>query len=613
MELKGLKKLKIHIDLANITPVLSDADELNNFFSALDSLCRIIASGYVTQVNRIVYFEGGFKSSNFQYSSSQLGKLPPLLLRFEGAFNRLSNINDYKNLLPNFIISLFELRGYETRIPPKEAEQMIPDEILITKDDTFHAVVSDDKARDTTICKVRVVHSKKRAEVVLNLGTAEKVYSLEELAESNYLICWLYRKIKMTDERECISLRRTLPSFKTSSFEEVDLSTDFENFTTNDLRRFILYLVTNDDDRLSRFLNVVDKDTRLCKFIETVINRLSNEKHLLMNLWGRLRLHQETESILSLKELDIYFIRNLTDEQANFLRLEHELRDREIEISQLRRIKGSAEQLRSRISELQREIEGIYALERELIKTKEELSKEREREKTLKENLFKTKKEVEKIKDENRIKHEQIQKLNQDLKSLENEVKSKDILIKELQDKIDRTNEKIKELDVEINALKPELEKLENNLSKREKEHKEQANKKRELENKIFNYEREIESISKFLENSEEKISSLTENIKNLKVQKDLNEKEINEKESELKQLQKEFEELIKREKQLREEYRKIEKLQELKAMQEKIESFKRSLGEYERVMSIDERFEKIRDEFEKIKKKLNQILKESF
>lgn len=620
MEPKGLQRLIIHIDVANITPELHSAEDLNTYFSALDALCRIIIAGRQVHPVKYVYFEGSFINPEPSFQQNLVpGKLPALLLRFKRVFDSLPNCDKYRQTLPYVILDMFRLRGYEVHVAPKEAEQMIPDEIMKSHKDSIHAVVSDDKARDTTRCKIRVVHSRRRADTVCNRGIADEVYCLEELAERNYLICWLYRKLMFTDPKDCLSLKSISSVSKDHSFSGVDLSADFENFTTNDLRRLVLSLINSDEERISKFLNVGDSYDRLGKFLETVISRLSSEQHLLMHLWGKFRLHREIEKIMSINELDSYFMKYFHSEEIDYIKLEHELEYKEINLRQILRIKGTAEEIKARIREIQNRIDEIYSLEAKLNEKRSELEREEKRERELNENLNQVEQKLRRLQEENQNKVKKIMQMRSEINRIKEEIKKSESLINELEDKRNRDKKTLEKLEENIKNLTEEIKDLERQLSDKRRTHDQLKGERKRFKEEIAQYEREIEEIEKFLRKSQDTIQTLKEKIERLNQEKSLKKKEIEEKErqirereSELERLKSEYGHLLSKEEEIREEYRKIQKIDELKALYEKVEAFKRSVGEYERVMNIDERFDNVRKELEKLKGRLIEILKES-
>lgn len=620
MELKGLKKLIIHIDIANITPELHSAEELSTYFSALDAISRVILARRPTLPEKYAYFEGSFLNPEPKNQHNLISeKLPALLFRFKGVFDRLPNIKEYQKSLPYVILDMFRLRGYQTLVSPKEAEQMIPDEIMKSHEDSIHAIVSDDKARDTTRCKIRVVHSRQRAYAVRSLGVAEKVLSLEELAERNYLICWLYRKIKFADPNDCLSLKNIPQIIGEASFSEVDLSEDFENFTTNDLRRLVLHLISSDEKRIGKFLNVGDNYARFGKFLETVINRLCSEQHLLMYLWGKLRLYSDIETVMTVNDLDYYFMRCIVNDQTDYIRLEHELEEKEINLRQIMRIKGTEENIRSKIGEVQKRIDEINALETELNEKREELKREEKREGKLREDLLKVEQKLRKCKTKIQKKTEKIEQIESEIKLAEIEIDKKESQIRELENIKSKVNQKIKELGEQNKQLTSEIKELNNQINEKKKTFTELSEMREKLESQIKTYESEIEKIEEFLRDSDDTVKTLNERFERLNQEKRLKEKEIEDKKSqvktkedELEKVKAEYENLLSKEDQIREEYRKLQKFDELKALQEKVEAFKRTVGEYEKVMNIDEKFESIRKELERLKSRLTELLKES-
>lgn len=606
--------LIIHLDVANFTPELTSPQDLEIYFSALDSLCREISKNHKGKIKKIAYFEGSFlKSSLYDKPKLGPGKWLSLFYRLVGAFQRLPNIERYIESLPYIILDLFSLKGYETRIAPKEAEQMIPDEILKSEENVVHAVLTDDKARDSTICKIRVVHSKHRAKTILSLGIAEQVYALEDLADTNYLLCWLLSRMRQESVEPCHSLEFRPDPSSLVSYDSVNLSTDFEAFTTNDLRRFLIYFISQSDEKLKQFFNVVDSDLRLAFFLKTVITRLASEPTLLRHLWRRLRHYPEITSLISLRELDSYFIELLPQHSGQIIRLEHELEERRITLAQLQRIKGTEEDLKAKINEINLKINEIKKLEKEFSDLSTILAVEQNKENELKEKLNELSKKFADLRKLNRNREVEINKIKKDIEELERKIKLKDEEIIKLKDIHCEKKKIFEDINKKIEVVNTEVERLQNKLDEYKREYEEINSKKCKLENSIVNYKKDIEEIKKYIETLDDEIRSVQNEIDKLKELLEQKRKQLMEKVKELEHLKAELREYENKEAELREEETKLEKLKELKALAEKIETFKRNVNEYERVINIDENYKKIKNRFEELKMEFTELLKSIF
>ena len=629
---ENYKPLFIHLDFANFFPRFQwrkykwhDFKLWAEFINSLISIVRKKLN-HKGEYKVIAYLESYFKPRTKE-EKTLLDKFINDVLDEE-----ILNTEMKKEIITSNFIFLLKILGLEIEISPKEAEQTIPDKILELKEkypQSLHAILSDDKARDTTECDLRVVHMNWHKRRVLGKGKAKEVISLEELTSHPY-IRWFFEgnieeqkepiKVEYTEENFRFEIEEfSLYSYKQKTlvisrmikfhndnpekFKEFWMNLNYDtkdNFLKelkeykNDIlkSKILLILYELDEDKREDILELL-KNSIPYDIYEVLLLNYDEEKHQAELNWLRKKYENKIELERKIKNLEdeikkiqkIAKDENITEERKR--QLEDEFKRTTRKYEELKReitdYQNKNLQLTNEINKLQEQKKNLINKQVELNSTIQSLNQELQK---INKDVEKLKSDKEKVEIELNKKKIEKQKLEEEVKKLtsqRNELNSQIEVLnsqkERLEENIKNLQEKKEELEKELEAKREEKEELEKIVKEREDELKEYEKiketydkliKKQEMEEYINQHKEELKNLDKTLKELEKQKIKLTHDKQELESKKRNLEIEINSLEFQKQNLENEIKELERKKEEIN-KYRK-----ELKNRKETLEQYKK-------------------------------------
>ncbi|MEO0224439.1 MAG: hypothetical protein ABIL76_05030 [candidate division WOR-3 bacterium] len=559
-------KLYIHIDLANFTPLeISNKDEFWKWLNFIDDLILLSKKEFnKNDCEVFVYLEGNM---NYEfkkyYEDLRSGKIEKKSRHFMERFKKL-------DLETDDLIKILKLKNYSIEIPPKEAEQLIPDKISEIKKkepDSIHVIITDDKARDTTECDLRIIYLKRNVRRVQDVGKAKKVISIEQYYELFPTFYWFLRILKEQGSIE-IDLKEPVKEEKVK-FQLREL--DFLKQEINQMK----FLTPN----------------RKTEIIYKLLSLYYQKQEKFLDFWKNLEHETKFELLENIEDLNgtiiIFFLFKIFENETDLAILQ-KIRDF---------FKKKNEEFYFRLSNLIEEKELEYELNKLQTRYEEKIE---------------TYQKIQNYKEQ----IEQIKKISEDenineitLRRVEQEYYTTKRNYEELKQKITYYKERQDSLQKEINQLQQEEKELENqnlHLSEKSRQLKEKVNKLRnnveKLQSEVLSYENEKQNLEKTdeeLKNKKDELKRKIETLKNeiaIYEQDNKNmEKEVNEKEQKLEKY-----------KEIKQKY---EKIKELEMMEKEIQKLKdENKIKEENLQSLRRQKDELKNKNENLEKEVNEL-----
>ncbi len=577
--------LYIHLDLANFLPTRKNTwDDLRIWAEFLNSVISITRTRLKHKGNYkvIAYLESYFKprtTKEIEYLKNFIEE-------------RLSE--DVKQTFGNeeefvitFINFLTKIMGFDIEISTKEAEQAIPDKIMELKKqelDSLHAILSDDKGRDTTECDLRVVYNELSKNRVKMRGKAKDVISLEEFVFDPF-IRWFF-VFEGNIQTDDIQTDEALKIQTTYDLEDIKAELEYFSLSSNsDKTRIILgmlyhYLKNQEEFKSfwidleagikdSFYENLKEYNFRVLK-IKILLSLYEIEddaekKREIISLLKESGLEEEIIGILSLK----------TDEE-----------DLENEFKSLKRRFSDKIELNKKIQSLKRDIEDIKKIARD-----ENINEERKN--NLEEQLRKLQTDYENLKKIIQNYENQINDLQQNIQVLEEQKKNLEETIQKRNEKKDKQQIEIKNLEEQINTLDLDIKLKKDNIQKLTEQ-------KDELDKQLQALTMEKDKLQKEIENLKLSEKKTRENINNLQEEKQKLENKVSELKPKIEQLKEEIEQR----KQELAEYEEIQKTYNKLIQKEKMEKYIQERKE--ELQSLEQDINNLKEDIEVLNKKID-------
>ena len=509
--------LYIHLDFANFFPMrINNWHDLKLWTEFISSLIPLIKRelNYTGRHEVITYLEGYFKPT-----------IPKDYERLEYFVSRFRNEASIENveLTVHILTVLLNMLGFKYVVPPKEAEQAIPDkiaELKQTNPNAMHVIVSDDKARDTTECDLRVVYYESTKKRVLSRGKAKKVVSLEYWAPVNPFVKWFLKGDSV--EPNLQTVKGTEEELKKVVESELDT---FPLFTNTDKTRLILEILgiyRRDPEKFKDFwMNLSDNNKdKLFEGLKNYNNRIFKRRLLLV-------LFEAEEDR---KDEVLYFIKEMSSESKDMeiiyerLKSIHEEEDLRMELETLKRVHDEKIRLKQQIDSLRKEIKNVENIAKDgnisELRRKElqkELSRRKEYYKSLKAEIKSLEDNIEKIKKD-------VQRLNNLRQELKESIRNMEARKESLQKHIDKERKRkatlsqdIEQLEDRLSELRRAVSDISENKSKISSEIKRLSEKKESLDNELNKENERLENIKEELIRLEERIRLIKGQIEDKK------------------------------------------------------------------------------------------------
>ena len=549
--------LYIHLDFANFfLDRVKDWHDLSLWADFAKTLVRLIKNelGYKGDYEVIAYLEGYFRQRTL--------KEKECLHNFMEKFQNNDKYDDES--MAQILQAFLKMLDFKVYIPPKEAEQAIPDIISDIKSynpNALHVIVSDDKARDSTECDLRVVYDNRSKHRVERIRKAKKVISLQELAIKSPLIAHFLGK-DSNDNKENKDV-------KTKTLDRIDFVADgIKNFSLlaeDDKARLIHVMLELYKDSPEAFIDLwleLEYDIK-DEFLGGLSGYSNNalkvglllvlfdigkdQKEEILNL---LKDHlSEYEGILELLELKVeeeYLetdLKTLERRYGDKIKLSQKINDLKSKIDQINKLAKD-----ENINEKRR-----ASLEKELEKKQAEYSKLKSQIEDIEGKINKLKDDINELQTAKNNLLNQTYELNNQKANLEKDIEIAKQDESKLSTEIGSLNDELTSLQKQISVLNKEKGELENRVTLLNQEKTALEEEKNRLEEQIKNLNDEIGTIQQEVADKEEIIKKRREELRHLESVKETYDKLklldemrefIDQHKNDIKNLNKEIEEL---------------------------------------------------------------------